>query len=213
MSKALKQFLQMQGVLYNNLPPGFLDRFDSKIMQKIISDPVTAGREFARFLENGARTQLAANILRINRRSLLLPENVLGPEWGIASMDVRSEAMSSIDLSEVEFDICADEEGNPLTGEQGMDRMRAKGRILLDAGVWKALCDAPLAKFKGRWASDVRIYFDGTKFFRTGGKSGEYYTLYIDYYRGRNGTVNWDYTRTDQKRPAKWVSATLPDLE
>ncbi len=205
MSKALKQFLKVQSTLQDNLPAGFFGRLDPDIMQKIVDDPTRAGIEYARFLENGARVRFESVILKIDRRVPFDAVAVLGPGWSIAEQDPIAIAIDGIDLTQVEFEAFAMDDGAKLTGDAGILQMRLKRRVLLDAAAWLAMCDSPDEKYMGKWRQDIRIYFDGTIL----EKDGRRYTLYLDWYRGFNGKPNWDYTPLENVRSPKWVSATL----
>lgn len=56
-----KQFLRVITTLVDNLPDEEIERFDSGIAQTIINGRQISGREFMRFLQNGARVHMVGN--------------------------------------------------------------------------------------------------------------------------------------------------------
>lgn len=56
-----KQILKVMSVLQDNLPKEEIESFDPTLAQAIIDGGVAAGREFMRFLKNGARVHVVRN--------------------------------------------------------------------------------------------------------------------------------------------------------
>ncbi len=72
MSKAsVKQILKAISTVQDNLPKEEIENLDVEITQKIIDNPVRSGKEFMKFLRNGARVQIIGNVIDCDAASFV----------------------------------------------------------------------------------------------------------------------------------------------
>lgn len=131
-------------------------------------------------------------ILRIDRSQPFDPAKLLGPDWSIwrgpadgdgltgeEDQDARSLALTEIDFSKICLKTYLKEEEEFIPGEEWLRRIKAAGRIRLDAKVfqviWKNRNSIPKS-----W-KDKAVFFCGTTF---RGPDGSRYVLYLCWLEG-----------------------------
>src|SRR5882724_6130231 len=185
------------------------DILDHIVLQKIIDDPITAGKQFTAFLKNGGKIIIGEpKVISIDRTVPFAPATFLGTEWAIVEQDERSLALTRIDLTEVMFETTLSKEEKYIKGEYKLKRLKAMDRIRLDAGIFKTLWEnqhfIPL-KWKEQTKGDITsIFFDGTVLQNS---NGHRYVIYLFW---RNGEWHWGNLRLTYDLCAYNQSAVLP---
>lgn len=138
------------------------DELDGDIVQKeMIEQPDRIGAEFMRFLQNRGRVIVVGSKIAVDRSKPFDPETFIGKGWKIEEQDERSLALPEIDLSAVRLEsMLKPEDGGSVQGKEKLRRLKADGRIRLDAAVFKVLWDNQ-ALIPESWKGKL-IFFDGT---------------------------------------------------
>ncbi len=161
---------------------------------------------FQRFMKNPWEAAKAM-ILTIDRVTPFNPTTFFGYGWSIwrgpadragrrgeKQQDGRSLALTEVDFSKILLETCLREGESKITGEEKLRRLKASGRILLDARIGQALYREGGQKTL-RWLHDTHgityVDFMGTEL--RGGPYGYRYVLCL--YRGDGGSWYRNYDR------------------
>jgi hypothetical protein len=133
-----RQLFQLQAVLFNNAKE--IEELDSGCVQAIIDRPEFAGRNFMKFLRNGARAIVGGPmIIKIDRNTPFNVEEYPGNSgWSIVEQDQRSLSITEIDLMKVDsvpipgFRAAVD-------GPTALAQLKKRGIVRWDAGIGQAL--------------------------------------------------------------------------
>jgi len=159
-------------VLANNVDWPSLD---SDVLQEIIRNPKTPGKQFTQFLKNGGRVIVGKpTIIPIDRTTPFNPAEFIGKGWKIAEEDERSLALAEVNLDEVLFEDMLNEGETSIKGETKLKRLKGAGHIRLDAKIFLTLWENEQLipeSCKERINGNTRyIFFDGTILLRPGGR-------------------------------------------
>jgi hypothetical protein len=158
---------------------------DHAILQKIVDDPTEAGKQFTAFLKNGGKVIVdGSKIINIDRSQPFDPATFIGSGWSIVEQDERAVALNEIDLTEVMFDTTLEKGEKSIKGENKLNRLKEKGRIRLDAGIFKTLWENQHL-IPEKWKEQTNgnttyIFFDETVLRSPGGDRCVLYLFWID---------------------------------
>lgn len=186
----MKKILQAIGAMLMNL--GDNPEVSENVLNQILQDPARAGKEFLKFLRNGARVVISEiKKILIDRLKPFDPEKFIGEGWKIDEEDKHSLAITELDLTKVEFVDMLKEGESSVGGEEKQKRLVKAGHIRLDAKMFQTLWENQElipASWKEPIGGNTRyIFFDGTVL---RSPSGSRCVLYL-YWRG--GRWYWFY--------------------
>jgi len=159
---------------------------DLEVLQGIIRTSKDAGKQFTAFLKNGGKMIIGKiNSIFIDRSKPFDPEKFIGKGWSIEEQDERSLSITELDLDKVQFKTCFKSGENLIKGEEKLKRLKADGRVRLDAKIFQMFW-GNLHLIPGSWKEKVNgnirfILFDGTIL---RGPDGDRYALSLYWYDG-----------------------------
>lgn len=180
-----KQVLQLQSVLFNNAE-GISD-LSSEEIQKMIDNPQVSGREFMKFLRNGARLQVIGNHIINTDAAPFIPDGWKVEEHKKMGQLIWDPSKLSLYLSKKQQGGCI--EGNKL-------RKELEGKPVMNANVLDYLLANPTLipeEWKGK-----AIYFWGTIYRDYDGYLYVRYLCWCD--------VRWDWS-------CPWLDGAWDDNE
>ena len=202
----MKKILQAIGAMLMNV--GENPEVPESATNQILQDPARAGREFLKFLRNGARVVIGEiKKIFIDRSQKFDIKKFQSGDWKIDEEDERSLKLNEIDLTKIEFANMLKDGETSIVGEEKLRRLKKDGRIRLDAKIFQTLWeDQSLIpeSWKVKINGEIRfIYFDGTilRF-----SDGDRYVLYLYW---DDGQWYWDYRWLDHVFRAHRSSAVL----
>lgn len=161
----MKKILQAIGVMLMNL--GDNPEVPENTLNQILQDPVRAGKEFLKFLRNGARVVIVEiKMLLVDRSQKFDPVAFIGDGWKIDEEDKRSLMLNEIDLTQVQFVDMLEKGEAYVNGEEKQKRLAKAEYIRLDVRVFQTLWENQElipASWKEPIGGNTRyIFFDGT---------------------------------------------------
>ena len=178
-------------------------------LEKILIDPEEVGRQLTLFIKNGGKVYFEeVKVIKIDRSVLFDPETFIDHMWSIEEQDLKSIALTEINLTEVTFDSILKKGEKSIKGEDRLKRLKQKtNSIRLDAGVFKKLWENQNLipeKWKEQTNGDPTfIFFDGTI---VRNSRGNRCVLYLCWSCNR---WNWDYSWLERDWSANNPSAVL----
>jgi len=156
------------------------------------------GNRFSNFLRTlgtlivhtGRRTRIA----RIDRTKVFDPVRFMDhPDLRIEEQDQRSIMIEEIDPSDISLESMLRDE-TVIGGEEHLKRLKQKGYVRLDAGIFEVLWENKHLipeGWKGTFHDPKYIFFDGTVF------RNQYGRFVISMYWDKDKKWNWTYCRLD----------------
>jgi hypothetical protein len=181
---------------------------DGDKLQGIVVNPKEAGRQFTAFLKNGGKVIVdGPKVISIDRSKPFNPTTFIGAGWTIAEQDERALALAEVDLTEVVFETTLGDKEKSIKGEDKLTRLKEKGCVRLDAGVFKTLWENQILipeKWKEKTNGNTTyIFFDGTVL-----QSSSGYRFVLCLY-WRDGEWRWSYFWLGNGFDAGSLSAVL----
>lgn len=188
----IDQSHQVIATLMQNADWGSIDFELSNLQEMVVRNPQKAGAQFTAFLKNGGRVIVGESILKIDRSKPFDP-TFIGPGWtiwrgpadgkgleGEEEQDVRSLALTEINLNQILLEAHLKQGESSTTGEERINRLNVANRIKLDAKIFQTLWenrDRLPERFKQKTEGNTTFIFcDGTTL---RSPSGDRYSLYF----------------------------------
>jgi|WetSurMetagenome_2_1015567.scaffolds.fasta_scaffold88825_2 hypothetical protein len=166
-------------------------------LELIIQNGYEAGEHFTIFLRTIGQSivaRRASRTIKINRKKLFDPVQFMhhrGLE--IEEQDERSVMLEEIDSATISLESMLQGE-KVIRGEEHLNRLKQKGHIRLDAGVFQTLWENQHLipeHWQGTKDNPKNIFFDGTVF------RNQYGRYVISMYRDVDQKWSWTYCRLD----------------
>ena len=174
-----------------------LDAINPEQLDSIIQNGYEAGEHFTYFIRTTGELIAERRMLRtikINRNNIFSPAQFLDHEGlEIEEQDERSIMLRVIDSSAITLESMLHGE-TAITGEEHLKRLKQKGHIRLDAGVFQTLWENEHLipeYWKGTANEPKHIFFDGTVLKNQHGR------YVISMYWDKDDRWKWTYCRFD----------------
>lgn len=150
-------------------------------LNKILQNPVRAGRNLLRFIQNGAEFVVGEiKKILIDRSQGFDIKKYLGDGWKIDEEDERSLAITELDLTKIEFVTTLQDGETSIPVNEKLERLKKDGRVSLDAKMFQTFWEYK-EKIPPSWKEPINNYtrfviFDGTVL---RGPDGGRYVLFL----------------------------------